>query len=253
MLDVFQNFLAFLAALTASLVLVFLLNRIWPRELRRANNDLIGWQLSVVGTTYAVILGFMLYTVWTTFGEAQHTVDLEANALRNLYRLSEGLPEPQRTQLRHETVDYVHAVLNQDWPAMANHQTPEASHMLDHAMWSTLMSVKTGSPMEAVSEDHALSELGNLTQYRRMRLLQSAYKLPAIFWVVLIAGGIITVTFSALFGAKSNRLHAVQVVALTAIITLVLLAIGDVNLPFEGWVHVSNYAFVRAQVNMTDQ
>jgi len=33
-------------------------NYYWPPEQRRAHNDLIGWQLSVLGTTYAVIIGF---------------------------------------------------------------------------------------------------------------------------------------------------------------------------------------------------
>jgi hypothetical protein len=36
------------------------LNRIWPVASRHTPNDLIGWQLSVLGTTYAVTLGFML-------------------------------------------------------------------------------------------------------------------------------------------------------------------------------------------------
>jgi hypothetical protein len=35
------------------------LNRIWPWEKRRPYNELIGGQLGVLGTTYAVILGFM--------------------------------------------------------------------------------------------------------------------------------------------------------------------------------------------------
>lgn len=43
------------------------LNRAWPAEKRHAYNDLVGWQLSILGTTYAVILGFMLYTVWTAY------------------------------------------------------------------------------------------------------------------------------------------------------------------------------------------
>ena len=38
---------------------------------------LMGWQLSVLGTTYAVILGFMLYTVWTDLGVANLNVDLK--------------------------------------------------------------------------------------------------------------------------------------------------------------------------------
>ena len=67
-----------------------------------AHNDLIGWQLSVLGTTYAVIVGFMLYTVWINFGAADLNADAEANSLVNVYRLSYGLArgtrgKPQRT------------------------------------------------------------------------------------------------------------------------------------------------------------
>ncbi|MDE3179497.1 MAG: hypothetical protein KGM47_07520 [Acidobacteriota bacterium] len=36
--------------------LLLLLRRVWPLHLRRDHNDLIGWQLSVLGTTYGVIV-----------------------------------------------------------------------------------------------------------------------------------------------------------------------------------------------------
>jgi hypothetical protein len=84
----------------ASLLLMTGLNRVWPREKRQTHNDLIGWQLSILGTTYAVILGFMLYTVWTSLVEADRNVELEANAVVDIYRLADGMPEPQRTQLQ---------------------------------------------------------------------------------------------------------------------------------------------------------
>jgi hypothetical protein len=113
-------------------------------------------------------------------------------------------------------------------------------------MWKTLTAVQSGS-IASVMVDHALSELSSLTEHRRTRLLQSTYRLPTIFWLVLIAGAIIILISAALFGAKSVALHSFQVASLTLLVTLVLLAIGDVNRPFQGWVHVGNYAFIRAQ------
>jgi hypothetical protein len=83
-------------------------------------------------------------------------------------------------------------------------------------------------------------------------MLQTVYSLPAIFWVVLVVGGIVTVLSAATFGARNTALHAFQVLSFTLLVTLVLLAIGDVNLPFQGWVHIDNYAFVRARTYMTD-
>ena len=91
MLSLAQDALILLATLAGALVFMALLNRVWSTEKRSVNNDLIGWQLTVVGTTYAVILGFMLYTVWTAYGDAQANVDLEANALRDLYHTADAL------------------------------------------------------------------------------------------------------------------------------------------------------------------
>jgi hypothetical protein len=247
-----ENFVTLIVMMVGSMLFMILLNRVWPREKRREHNDLIGWQLGILGTTYAVILGFMLYTVWTTYGAAELNADLEANALRNVYRLAEGLPEPQRVLLVAQTRAYADAVVEHDWPEMARSRIPEQSHLLNQAMWKTLMSVKLATPSEIVAEDHAISELSSLTEHRRTRLLQSAYRLPTIFWCVLLVGGAVTILSASMFGSINVKLHAVQVFCFTLLITLVLLAIADVNLPFRGWVHVSNFAFVRAQENMNE-
>jgi len=247
-----ENILILILMMVGSMLFMKVLNRIWPREKRREHNDLIGWQLGTLGTTYAVILGFMLYTVWTTYGAAELNVDLEANALRNVYSLAEGLPEPQRVQLVMQTRAYADAVVDHDWPEMARSRIPEQSHLINQAMWKTLMSVKLATPSEIAAEDHALYELSALTEHRHTRLLQSAYRLPAIFWCVLLVGAAATILSASMFGAINVRLHALQVFCFTLLITLVLLAIADVNLPFRGWVHVSNFAFIRAQQNMKE-
>ena len=95
MLDTPQNFFIVIICVTCSLFFMAAVNYYWPAEKRRAHNDLIGWQLSVLGTTYAVIIGFMLYTVWIEFGSADLNSDAEANSLVNLYRLADGLAPQQ--------------------------------------------------------------------------------------------------------------------------------------------------------------
>ena len=252
MLSLVQDAVILIITLGAALLFMAILNRLWPHEKRSVNNDLIGWQLTIVGTTYAVILGFMLYTVWTTYGAAQLNSDLEANALRNVYHLAEGLPEPQRTQLKQYSRDYAEAVINRDWPQMACGEIPEGSHTISQAMIHTVQKVKVDSPTTAVYLDHTFTALTTLSEHRRTRILEVVYKLPPIFWAVLIVGAIVTIASAATFGARTPLLHAFQVTSFTLLVTLVLLAIGDVNLPFQGWIHVDNYAFVRARQFMTD-
>ncbi|AXC10455.1 putative integral membrane protein [Acidisarcina polymorpha] len=245
-----QSFLIVVFTVGGSLGFMLLLNRIWPWEKRHVHNDVIGWQLSVLGTTYAVMLGFMLYTVWTDFSAADLNADFEANALVNIYRLAIGLPEPQNTQLRGLTRSYARVVLEQDWPMMANDRVPEQSQQLNQKMWETLVSVRVASPPESTAEDHALSELSSLSERRRTRLLQSASRLPAILWCVLIIGGAVTIASASMFGSENTVLHVLQVFAFSMLISLVLVAIADIDRPFQGSVHVSSVAFERALENV---
>src|SRR5438270_10748068 len=113
-----QTALIVIALVLTAEAFVFLVNRYWPAEERARLNDVMGWQISILGTTYAVILGFMLYTVWTQYGVAELNADSEANSLVAVYLVADGLPAPQRDELKDNARLYVDTVLQQDWPAM---------------------------------------------------------------------------------------------------------------------------------------
>lgn len=250
MLDFFQDAILVVVIVTAALLFMAGLNLAWPPQSRRTHNDIIGWQLSVLGTTYAVILGFMLYAVWTNFGDADLNVDQEAGSLANFHALVGGLPEPQRGQLRELARSYAQEAIQSDWPRMRVGQSPEATLAINNQMWATLMAAKPQAAPEVVAQDHALSELSTLAKHRRIRVLQNASQLPGVLWWVLLAGAALTIVSCCTFGAESVRLHAVQVFSLSLLISLCLAAIADINRPFNGAVHVSDLAFVRAQQAM---
>jgi hypothetical protein len=55
-----------------------------------------------------------------------------------------------------------------------------------------------------------------------------------------------------MFGSASPRIHTMQVFSITLLVTLVMLSIADVDRPFKGWVHISDYPFRRSQMTMHD-
>ena len=253
MLSTWQDVVIVILVVVCSLLFKMVIDRLWTREHRRTHNDLIGWQLSILGTTYAVIVGFMLYAVWNNFGLAEVNADTEANALMNVYRLAEGLPAEQRQQVKKAARSYVELVLQKDWPAMAEgYEGTLASHDADMKMWQILMSVKAASPAELTAEDHALYELSSVAEHRRLRQLQSVSRLPGVLWIVLIAGGALTITSSCMFGAESSWLHGLQVFAFSLLVGLALVAIADIDRPYQGSVHVSNVPFQRVQIQMRE-
>ena len=91
-----------------------------------------------------------------------------------------------------------------------------------------------------------VEELRMLTEYRRIRLMHSREELPGILRAVLIAGGIITVAASCFFGVQNFRFHVLQVIVLSFLISLVLVAIADIDRPYQGGVVVQPDGFVLA-------
>jgi hypothetical protein len=148
---------------------------------------------------------------------------------------------------------YGDAVADHEWPEMEHNTMPAETREITRQMWKALMESKGSSPTEITAEDHALYELSALAGYRRIRLLESAARLPGVLWWVLLVGGTVTIVSTCLFGAVNGALHVIQVGAFTLLIALVLAAIADINRPFQGSVHVSDNAFRRAQMDMKDQ
>jgi Protein of unknown function (DUF4239) len=247
MLTGFEDLLVVFGCMAASLLFVWILNRVWPAERRRDHNDIIGWQVGVLGTTYAVILGFMLYAVWTSFQDANVNAETEANCLVSVFRAANGLPAEQRDQVHKLARQYVDIVITQEWPTMAGGDFGYAGHQTIEQLWSAVLQTKPDSFAQQTAMNLALTEIDSMTEHRRLRQLQSQSKLPAILWIVLIVGGIITMLSSCMFGIDNFVLHAMQVVSLTLLLSLILIAIADIDRPFQGVVHVYPTGFERAR------
>ncbi len=250
MLDTVQNVYLIVMWVTLSITFLVLLNRIWAPARRRVHNDVIGWQISVIGTIYAVMIGFMLFVVWTNFQTAETTADNEANSLVNLFRTADGLPAAQRDAIHIAASNYAHTVLTQEWPTMSRDQPAHHAQIFIRQLWA----ITTHTPAEDFSQEtnlhQAMAELSNLTEHRRVRILESMTKMPTILWSVLVIGGMIVIAVCCLIGTENVVLHYTLIFALSLLISLALVATADLDRPFQGSVHVSNYAFVRAQNTM---
>src|SRR5580693_4269037 len=237
MLTATQSVFIVLLCVLLALVFLLLMRRFWPSSQRREHNEIIGWQVSVLGTTYAVIMGFMLYAVWSDFNAAEMTADSEANCLVNVFRLSEGLAPADRDQIQKLSREYADSMINEEWPAMNEGNLSLNAHRIVQQLWTTTMQAKPAS----------LGEQTNMTEHRRLRELQSASKLPGILWTVLIVGGVLTTFSSCLFGTDNFKLHAIQVFSLSFLLALALVAIADIDRPFRGAVHVNPLGFEHAR------
>jgi Protein of unknown function (DUF4239) len=245
MLSYAQSSLFVVAAMGLSIVIVAVLNRAWPISNRKLVNDVTGWQLGILGTTYGVILGFMLYTVWNDFRGAEVNANLEASSLLTVSRISAGLPSPERETIHALGMKYAEATISEDWPAMQAQQDGRASERFAGDMWKVLAEMKSAGTGNS-SADHLENALKDLSERRNLREQELRNRLPGILWLLLMAGAGATVGSSCLLGNDNKWLHYCQVLALTFVVAVALASIADLARPFEGAVSVTPIAFERA-------
>jgi hypothetical protein len=257
-----QSIFVVLGTVLLSLIFLTVLRWIWPAERRSEHNDVIGWQISVLGTTYAVILAFMLWNVWSNFQTARINAEVEANDLVNLYRIAGGLGAEESTPLQALCREYAAVMINEEWPAMAQEQITPHSFNVTQKMWDVLARAHSrgdASASNSASQDsfqqvkyeQAFNALTQMSEHRRLRQLESRLKLPGILWTVLVVGGILVIGSACLFGCQSYTLHFLHVFVLATLLSLVLVSVAEIGRPFQGPVRVHSDAFIFAQETMS--
>jgi hypothetical protein len=91
-----------------------------------------------------------------------------------------------------------------------------------------------------------------LQDNRRLRLYQSRDGPHPLVWTIIIAGAIVTVTFTYLFGLDNTGAHALMIAALAGTIAAILFMIQATDYPYSGDVRVLPTPFELILGTMTD-
>ena len=202
------------------------------------NNEIAGFQYSTLGTSYAVLLALAVVAVWDDYREAQRVVEREASAWMNLYRLAEAVPEPGRTAAHDALRVYAHALVDDEWPAMARGaESPEAAAAM-HGVRRALLSLDINDARTATIYDHLLDRMIELTEGRRSRLDMSHGSLPPLIDTVLVVGAVLTISFTLFFAGKDVWMQACMTGMLCLMVMLVLFASIELNYPFAGGINI---------------
>lgn len=77
----------------------------------------------VAGTSFAVLLAFLILSASQTYTTAKTGAATEANAVLQMSRDADLFPASQSDQLRSDFICYGRAVVNYEWPAMSHGQS----------------------------------------------------------------------------------------------------------------------------------
>lgn len=201
------------------------------------NNEVAGFKFAVVGVVYAVLLAFAVIVVWEKFSDAEHAVAQEAGAATALYRLANGISEGG-SAVHGRVTAYLRAAIEDDWPAMAlGRASPRGTQALN-AAYAAVLSVEPRDDRTKIVLAEVFHQLDLVTQARRNRLVLASGVVPGIVWMVLFAGGFVTIGYTFFFGTENLRAQSLMTGMLAAIIFMGLFVIAVIDHPYTGEVRV---------------
>ena len=228
-----------------------LVQRLVSSETRQEHNDVAGFIYAVLGVIYAVLLALVVIAAWESYERARITVEEEANAAAEIFWLAHWMPQPQGRELQEAVRSYAKDVVDKEWPLMEQGKTPLMESTQETPTgWVLIDDIRVRlhgfEPRTEAEQDlyaEGLDQIQRLADSRRMRLVAASESMPAVLWIVMIFGGVVTVGFTYLFGLRNTWAHRLMVASLAAVIALVLFTIGSLDHPFSGGTHVSPGAF----------
>ena len=222
---------------------LWVVQRLVPHHRREGQNEVAGFIFAGVGVLYAVLLGFVVISVWGNVGAAQQNTFSEADSLAGVYWISRSMPLPVGAEIEKDTLAYANTVENSEWSLMVDHRSSPQATDLVYQIRSLVYGYQPVTAQQQVLYEHAVTDVENLASARRERLNEVSDSVPPILWVALIAGAVLTVGFTFLFGLSNSVAHGLMVLSLGALVVVSLILIKEMDYPFAGVTRVDPTAF----------
>ncbi|MFF5989579.1 bestrophin-like domain [Prauserella flavalba] len=216
--------------------IAFLVRRIGLDEGRPDNNEAAGQVFTIVGGLQAVLVSFVLISLFDGVTQAGEDASGEAHSLVAMAWAADALPEPARSEVLRLSREYADTVIDREWPQLQAEQevTGPGWTQLDRMRVAIADArIDTGDEWESGRKAEAQTQLVTLYEQREARVAESADRgLGPVVWFVLALGGFITVVLSNLFGGTRLWTHMILVTTLAGMIMLLLFAIYQLQNPF---------------------
>ncbi|MEO6835391.1 MAG: DUF4239 domain-containing protein [Candidatus Tumulicola sp.] len=227
--------------LALTLVAGYAVGKLVPRAVRIEHNDLAGFILAVVGVIYAVLLAFVTIGVWERYQQAESRSFEEAGQLAVVYRDADAFAQVR--QLRGALREYTETVIAQEWPRMRRgEESARADDLMEH-IDRTIRTLPVTTYARQDIHDQMLAAINIAQNDRDTRLSEDATGINGLMWMVLLAGAVLTVGFTFLFGFRHDVMQVLMTGSLGLLIGLMLFLIVAMNYPYRGTITVGPEAF----------
>ena len=236
---------------------VYISRKILHGKVREGHNDVCVPIFLNAGVLFAVLLGFMVVAVWEAYDAAKTTVATEAAALVPLYRAAGNLPHEAAAKLREYTREYVHEVIEDEWPRQALAGSSGSSKArrqignLFRAFGDGTIDVQTKKdfPMTCTA---VMQHITEVTNDRNKRIIMANESVPPVMWIAIIGGAMVIITLTFVIYMERAGPHLMMSSLMAGLIGLLLFSCYILSHPFRGPIAISAEAFEKTITTLDD-
>jgi ABC-type multidrug transport system fused ATPase/permease subunit len=230
-------------AVAFSMLGLLIVRRFISHNKLRTHHDVADPILGALAAIYAVLIAFVVVTVWQGFDKSNANVQQEANCLADVYRDSEAFAPDFHQRAGDVLRAYRQAIIDSEWKTMTRGEMSPEVETLMRKLWALYVVYQPRTPTEQSFFDESVRKLNQLRELRRQRIMDSRTGIEPLLWFVLFAGGLSTIAFTFFFGAENLRAQLGMVTLLAITISLILFTIMSLDFPFTGSVSISPEPF----------
>jgi hypothetical protein len=128
---------------------------------------------------------------------------IEAALVEDVYNLSAGYADPQRSSIRNDILGYVQRVVMVEWPQQAEGQMVDQDSRNLNALNEMALGLHPSGQADSDLHLLLLQTMERLWDARQDRLLAAQPTIPDIVWFVLVAGGGMTVALACSWARRA--------------------------------------------------
>lgn len=240
---IFQVLLIVLISLTITFVGFVIVRKRFSHEKLSENHTVASYIFNAFSISYGVLLAFIVYANWYNNERAQQNVYYETSYISNLYSDAQVLPDSIRKVVEGRIINYTKAVIDDEWIKLSEEKTS----LIAESMLDDLWKVYTHIPISQISNPFlyqiSLEKLNNISQYRRLRILDMQQTTPIIIWIVLFVCFSVSLGYAYFFTTKKRGTHLILITTFIIINILIFYLIYVLDHPYEGYSSISSEPF----------
>lgn len=216
----------------ASAGLVFVHRRFNPQDFI-SHNEVGGVMMAVIGTLYAVVLGFLTVVVWQHYLEARQLVVTESDADIDAWHTSVGLPATVRQRIRNDMIQYAQIMVAREWPLMKQGRDDELAATIGMDAIDVTGSFVPANDSQSNAQSATLQQLTQMHDAALQRIAINAAGVSWFEWLILSIGATCLICFCWLFGLRSLRIQMLMTAGVTTVIVSMLVLLFELQYPFR--------------------